>query len=131
MAENVTGLVLSSAASDEPQAIPGLPGLWATTPELSVVPADHGFDLDELTARAEELGLAVERVEWEREIEDETGAPLTLDEISERVESFSDEELAQLSADERKGARVIAERETARRAEAAAGPAESETEGGS
>jgi hypothetical protein len=106
MPENVTGLVLSSAASDEPQSIPGLPGLWATTPELSVVPADHGFDLADLTAQAQALGFEVEEIEWEREIqaaEDDEGNALLVSEIKAAIAegSYSDDELRELLHDER------------------------------
>lgn len=122
MAESVTGLVLASAASSEPQSIPGLPGLWSTDPELSVVPADLGLDLSELRSQAEALGFEVEEVEFERDVAvDESGEPLKVSEIEERIESFSDEELNDLLADERKGAVAAAEKEIARRAEAVDG----------
>lgn len=121
MAESVTGLVLVSAASSEAQAIPGLPGLWSTAPELSVVPADLGLDVDELRAEAEALGFGVEEIEWEREVvevvEVEAKAELTVQQIEEQIEGFSDEDLAALAQDARKGAREAAEAEIARRAE--------------
>jgi hypothetical protein len=75
MGESVTGLRLLSAASSEPQAVPGLPGLWSTDPELSVVPADLGLDLAELQAQAEAMGFEVEEVEWERVVEVEADEP--------------------------------------------------------
>ena len=117
MAETVTGLVLVSASSSDSQAIAGLPGLWSTEPELSVVPADLGFAVETLADMAYAAGVEVETVEWEREAEaaEVEKAALTVSEIEERIEGFSNEELDALSVDERKGAREAAEAEIARR----------------
>ena len=113
----VKGLRLVSGASSAPQSIPGLVGLWSTDAEQSVVPADLGIDSAELAEKARALGYEVEEVEWEREVVDEeTGKPLTIAEIEEGIEHFSDDELATLAADERKGARALAEAEIERRA---------------
>jgi hypothetical protein len=122
MAETVTGLVLAEASSSEAQAIAGLPGLWSTEPELSVVPADLGLDAEELAHQAVDLGFEVRRVEWEREaVADADETKLTVSEIEERIESFTDEELDALASDERKGAREAAEAEIARRLDAEGG----------
>ena len=124
MAESVTGLRLLSAASSEPQAIPGVQGLWSTEAELSVVPADFGLDVGELKAQMEDLGYEVEEVEFERatvEAEDVEGGEMKVSEIKERIESFSDEDLQRLSNDSRKQAAAAARKEIERRAEAGGG----------
>lgn len=123
MAESVTGLRLLSAASSEPQAIPGLLGLWSTEAEQSVVPADLGADLADLKAQAEALGFEVEEVEWEREVTaavlgDDNDVEMKVSEIRERIEEFDTDTLARLASDSRKGAREAAEAEIERRAEA-------------
>lgn len=118
MAETVTGLVLLSAASAEPQSIPGLPGLWSTEAELSVVPADLALGLDDLRAQAEALGLDVEEVEWERATaEDEEGKEMTAAEIKAGIADFSDEDLAALADDDRTTVAAAARAEIERRAE--------------
>lgn len=109
MAETVTALVLTSAASSEPQSIPGLPGLWSTEAELSVVPADIGYDIGELSALAADLGFEIEEAEYEREtVADDDETKLTVAEIEAGINEFTREELIALTSDDRKGAREAA-----------------------
>ncbi len=120
MAEKVHGLVLKSAGSSEPQSIPGLPGLWSTVPEMSVVPSDLGMELLDLMALAEEFGVEVEKAEWEREVEID-GRELTVGEVKARAADLTDIELGTLAKDSRKGVRDAAKAEVKRRGEAGGG----------
>jgi len=120
MAETVSGLVLAAASSSEPQAIPGLPGLWSTDPAFSVVASDLGLSIEELREKAEDLGIEVEEVEWERAITKD-GKELSVPQIRERISDLDDDELSILAGDERKAAASAAKKEIARRAESASG----------
>jgi hypothetical protein len=112
---SVDALVLSEpAASAEPQAIVGLPGLWSHDKAVAaVVPADHGLSVSDVEALAAGLGVSVERVSVERAVE--TPAESARDAIS-RVPTASPEDLAVLAEDSRKTVAQAAAAEIERRA---------------